>query len=263
MESTRLSTGIFGKGQGKRPTVNNDFYNELGDRWYNDPGHPIAILRVEAETKVNYLLEKLQEHFGSSKDLTLLDVACGAGFVANPLGEAGYSVTGVDLAESALTVAATKAPSNVNYQAANAYQLPFAEHSYDAVLMMDCLEHFDDYGKALDEAKRVLKPGGLLLYHTFNRNFLSYLLACKAIGWFAREAPDHIHVYHLLIKPEELAAALTERGFVPKDLQGISLDFKSPGLLKALWEKQVNPGLRFKLSRSTAVGYLGTATMPV
>ena len=37
-----------------RPRINNDLYEELGERWYSDDEHPIALLRAEAEVKLAY-----------------------------------------------------------------------------------------------------------------------------------------------------------------------------------------------------------------
>ena len=57
---------------------------------------------------------------------------------------------------------AHNAPGNVVFCSANAYQLPFADDSFDAVIFSEVLEHLPDYMRALIEVRRVLRPYGLL-----------------------------------------------------------------------------------------------------
>jgi SAM-dependent methyltransferase len=83
---------------------------------------------------------------------TLLDVGCGDGTITNILA-AEYDVVGVDIAEARLDH--VRAPTRV----ASAADLPFSECSFDAVVLLEILEHLegDEFRSALLEAARVAR----------------------------------------------------------------------------------------------------------
>lgn len=68
--------------------------------------------------------------------------------------------------------------------------LPFKDGSFDAVLMLDVLEHLHNRGQALDEARRVLKPGGLLFLAVPNAG-TTWRRRLRSAGLFAFSDPDH------------------------------------------------------------------------
>lgn len=85
--------------------------------------------------------------------------------------------------------------------------------SYDAVLMMDVIEHLERPAAAVAEAARALKSGGVLLFHTFNRTVAAWLLAVKGIGFVTREGPSNVHSYGMFVTPAELEAADAPRAW--------------------------------------------------
>jgi ubiquinone/menaquinone biosynthesis C-methylase UbiE len=92
----------------------------------------------------------------------VLDVACGTGIVARiaaeRVGEDGL-VVGVDGHPGMLATARTTCPDG-DWRQASAEGLPFDEASFDAVLCSLGLQFFADKHRALDEVRRVLRPGG-------------------------------------------------------------------------------------------------------
>ncbi len=94
----------------------------------------------------------------------VLDVACGTGAlmgaVASLVGDQG-KVTGLDINPEMLAVARRKFPQMV-FQQGDAHELPFADHSFDAVVSQFGFMFFENQVKALQNMVRVLKPGGHL-----------------------------------------------------------------------------------------------------
>jgi SAM-dependent methyltransferase len=96
----------------------------------------------------------------------VLDVACGTGAVSRLAARRvapGGGVTGTDLnAEMLETAAKLPLPLglNINWRTANALELPFPDHSFDAVLCQQGLQFFPDRVKGLSEFRRVLASGG-------------------------------------------------------------------------------------------------------
>lgn len=79
-------------------------------------------------------------------------------------------ITNIDL-EPKFAQAACNQNQNVTFICGDATQLPFEDNSFDAVTMFDVLEHIPDDEKAISEALRVLRPGGMLLVSTPNENW--------------------------------------------------------------------------------------------
>ena len=119
-------------------------------------GHEVHVCRYrEAGTLLNWLGEDL-------RGLRVLDVAGGDGYWAAQARKRGAWAVALDLAEAKLRRGRqlTSAPGLVR---ADALRLPFADGSFDRVMSICAIEHFDDGARALAEMARVLAPGGELV----------------------------------------------------------------------------------------------------
>lgn len=243
--------------------INNDIYEQLGDRWYTAHDDPVALLRKESATKVPWVLEKI-DRYSPRTSLRVLDVGCGAGFLSNALarsspGGRSLEVHGLDISNDSLRVAKVHdSTSSVLYVNGDAYKLPFTNESFDVVTSMDFLEHVDDPEQVIREVSRVLKPHGLFFFHTFNRNWLAYFVIIKLVEWFVKNTPKHMHVLRLFIKPEELSAMCLNNKMKTRDLVGLRPRF-STITLRSLWTGIVPEGFAFTTTPSTRLSYLGVA----
>jgi 2-polyprenyl-6-hydroxyphenyl methylase / 3-demethylubiquinone-9 3-methyltransferase len=236
--------------------VNNDYYHHLKENWYEASNDPIAILRAEAKTKNPWVKKTIENHFGS-KDLSIADIGCGAGFLTNYLAQSFRKVHGLDASESSLQIANKKdVTSSVEYVLGDAYSLPYPDGSMDVVCAMDFLEHVDKPELVISECTRVLKPNGLFLYHTFNRNLLSWLIVIKFMEWFVPNTPKNLHVLHLFIKPRELVTMMDAYNLVNLKTMGISPRFNFQ-FIKSVLLRKVTDGFSFKIGGSSTLGYLG------
>jgi 2-polyprenyl-6-hydroxyphenyl methylase/3-demethylubiquinone-9 3-methyltransferase len=234
--------------------IDNSIYETYGDKWYTADDDPVALLRAENKIKTPWILERLKTH---SK---ILDVGCGAGFLTNELARAGHVVTGVDLSGESLAVARRHDETqSVDYKIADAYSLPFDDASFDVVCALDFLEHVEDPARAIKEFSRVLKPGGQFFYHTFNRSPLSWLVIIKLVEWLIPKTPKNMHVLHLFIKPSELSEFAKLAGLLVREMTGIKPVISSIPFRRIL-SGRVPPEMRFELTKSLALSYLGVAT---
>ena len=102
----------------------------------------------------------------------LLELGCGRGNVALSFASQGWDVTGVDFSPSAIEWAkrlAAEVGQAATFEVADLRQeWPFADNSFDVVIDASCLHFFHgvDRGHFLNEARRVLKPGGVFLLST-------------------------------------------------------------------------------------------------
>jgi SAM-dependent methyltransferase len=102
-----------------------------------------------------------------SKESRLLDVACGSGGPTLRIAQAtGASVVGVDLHEQAIGKARAQIRAETaRFEVHDASDpLPFDRASFDAVICVDAINHFADRPRVLAEWRRVLKPGGRLVF---------------------------------------------------------------------------------------------------
>jgi 2-polyprenyl-6-hydroxyphenyl methylase/3-demethylubiquinone-9 3-methyltransferase len=250
-----------------RDVIDNGLYDGLGERWHDAWDHPVALLRAENALKAPWVAERLRAASGGSP-ARVLDLGCGGGFLARALASEGHRVCGLDFSFNSLRAARGPAEANAPasrfdakapaYVAGDAYKLPFPDAAFDAVCALDFLEHVTAPGRAIAEAARVLRPGGLFFFHTFNRNPLAWLIIIKGVEWFVRGTPRRMHVLPLFLKPAELDSMCARAGLRGEGMRGIR-----PALGGAFWRmlatRRVPRDFRFRFSGSLALGYLGTA----
>lgn len=237
--------------------IDNSIYEKYGERWYTAFDDPVALLRAENRVKFPWILSQLTSY--SQPGSRILDVGCGGGFLSNELALNGYEVTGVDLSASSLKVAqAHDKTRSVNYEIADAFKLPYPDGSFDALTAMDFLEHIENPEEVIKEFSRVLKPGGLFFFHTFNRNPIAWLIIIKLLEWFVKNTPKNMHVLRLFIKPQELKIFCQDAGMDMMAMIGIR-----PVISSINWEMIktgiISKDMRFTLTQGTLLSYMGMA----
>jgi 2-polyprenyl-6-hydroxyphenyl methylase/3-demethylubiquinone-9 3-methyltransferase len=240
--------------------INNEIYQQLGDRWYTADDDPVALLRAEGRLKNPWVLSTIKRMLGDRR-ASVLDIGCGAGYLVADLERAGHLVTAIDASSESIETAKRFNPhSNAEFHCMDAHQLDrFEAASFDVVCAMDFLEHVERPDLIVSAASRVLKPGGLFFFHTFNRNPLSWLIVIKGMEWFVQNTPERLHVYSMFIKPNELARWCAQAGLQPTQWVGIRPKVLSRQFMKLLISGRVPPGFQFIFSPSLALGYAGVA----
>jgi len=96
---------------------------------------------------------------------TIIDVGCGDGAIVRHLAGRGATAIGIEVSEGQLERARTQAGKGEDYRVASGESLPFADASASAVLFMKSFHHIPEQSMraALEEAARVLEPGGQLV----------------------------------------------------------------------------------------------------
>jgi 2-polyprenyl-6-hydroxyphenyl methylase/3-demethylubiquinone-9 3-methyltransferase len=130
---------------------------------------PATLARFAAIAEVVLRLRRAHLFDGSAESLDVLDVGCNAGTQSRFWAGPGQRYTGIDINEPLVMLARERAAavgSPARFEVASATELPFDDASFDVCLMPELLEHVRDWQRCLDEATRVLRPGGVLYLST-------------------------------------------------------------------------------------------------
>jgi SAM-dependent methyltransferase len=137
--------------------------------FYENPAVPVASGDARSRRQALLLARALGSVSSGAPAATVLDIGCGDGSAAATAADAltGHRLIGVDWSQDALRRAATRIPCAVRGELTDG-GLPFASATADAVLFSEVVEHLVDPDAALDELRRVLRPGGHLMLSTPN-----------------------------------------------------------------------------------------------
>lgn len=108
--------------------------------------------------------------FEDVRDKDVLEVGLGYGTVAQRLAEAGARYQGLDIAAGPVSMVnhrLRQAGSPGGAQQGSILQAPFPDASFDYVVAIGCLHHTGDLKKAIEECRRVLRPGGKLVFMVY------------------------------------------------------------------------------------------------
>lgn len=201
--------------------IRNDLtvYDTVARNWWSDDIRWVRTLKNMVPARMSWF-EKHTDWAGKE----ILDLGCAGGFMAEAIAKAGGIVTGIDPAEQAIEAArgrARQTGQTIRYDVGVGESLPYARASFDLVVCVDVLEHVSDLNRVLVEVARVLRPGGLFLFDTINRNPVATLATITIAEDILGLLPKGTHAPEMFIKPGELRNALFAVGLVPGPQAGL------------------------------------------
>jgi 2-polyprenyl-6-hydroxyphenyl methylase/3-demethylubiquinone-9 3-methyltransferase len=155
--------------------------------------------------------------------LRILDIGCGGGLLSEPMARLGATVVGADAAERNIPVARLHAEQSglaIDYRHTSAEALAAAGERFDVVLNMEVVEHVADPLAYLTACQELLRPGGLMVCSTLNRNPKSFMMAIVGAEYVMRWLPKGTHEWSKFITPDELYALIRQAGLAPVDKKG-------------------------------------------
>lgn len=194
-------------------------YDAEADRWWSDETRWVRTLKNMVPGRLGYF-----DQFVDWKSAEVLDLGCAGGFMAEAMSRKGAQVTGIDPAAQAISAAQAHAVSSdldIRYDVGVGEALPYVDSAFDIVVCVDVLEHVQDLSQVLSEVARVLKPGGIFLFDTINRNRLARLAVITIAEDVLGLLPKGTHDPDMFIKPAELKAELGASGFEVGPLTGL------------------------------------------
>ncbi len=204
-------------------------FEAMAAEWW-DPEGKFKPLHMLNPCRLDYITGQIAAEFGRDLDaaapfagLRILDIGCGGGLLSEPMARLGADVVGADAAPRNIPVAQGHAQAQglaIDYRHTTAEDLAASGAQFDVVLNMEVVEHVSDPQGFLTACQRLLRPGGLMICSTLNRNSKSFVVAILGAEWVMRWLPRGTHDWRKFITPDELYALIRAAGLVPVDRKG-------------------------------------------
>jgi 2-polyprenyl-6-hydroxyphenyl methylase/3-demethylubiquinone-9 3-methyltransferase len=204
-------------------------FSKLSVEWW-DPNGKMAPLHKINPLRLGYIRDAAARKFERNVrslnclgGLRILDIGCGAGLLCEPLTRLGAQVIGVD--PSATNIAAAKLHAekghlSIDYRNTTVEEMDVRER-FDIVLAMEVVEHVTDVGAFISRCAAMLKPGGLMVVSTLNRNWKSFALAIVGAEYILRWLPRGTHQWEKFVTPDELAKYLLDNRLTITEQAGV------------------------------------------
>ncbi len=204
-------------------------FEAMAAEWW-DPEGKFKPLHMMNPVRLDYITRQIAAEFGRDlkaprpfEGLRLLDIGCGGGLLSEPMARLGAEVVGADAAERNIPVARLHAEAQdlpIDYRHTTAEALVAGGESFDVVLAMEIVEHVADPAAFVATCHALLRPGGLMIASTINRNAKSFMAAIVGAEWVMRWLPKGTHDWAKFITPEELTGMIARAGLDPVDRKG-------------------------------------------
>jgi ubiquinone/menaquinone biosynthesis C-methylase UbiE len=145
------------------------------------------------------------------RDKDVLEIGCGTGMGLAYVAQRAKRAVGMDVSSALLQEARLHLP-DIELHEGDATALPFPDNSFEVVLMLEMLYYVPDVDLALEECRRVLRPGGMLFVCLPNRDRLDFNPSPFAIRY---------------LNARELAEMLSRHGFEPNVYGGFPMEGES------------------------------------
>ena len=209
----------------KKKSKNQEYNNfaSIAKEWW-EPDGKFKILHKILPIRIEYILNKID--YNKIKNLEILDLGCGGGLTCEPLARLGASVTGIDFVKENIKIAKNHAiQSNLNISYIhNDLDSISIKKKYDLILILEVLEHLDNWALLIKKIKKNLKPRGKVVFSTINKTQLAKITSIFIAEYILNWVPKNTHDYNKLIKPKDLIKVLKKNNFKIKNIAGMNFN---------------------------------------
>jgi len=176
-------------------------FSKLSDEWW-DPHGKMAPLHKINPLRLTYIRDAACRKF----ERNVKSLNCLSGLRILDIGAAKLH--------------ADKGHLSIDYRCTTAEEMDVRER-FDIVLAMEVIEHVADVGMFLNRCAAMLKPGGLMVISTLNRNWKSFALAIVGAEYVLRWLPRGTHEWNKFVTPDELTRHLADNKLTISDQAGV------------------------------------------
>src|SRR5580704_7117537 len=206
-----------------------DKFSKLSAEWWDPKGKMAPLHRINP-LRLAYIrdsacrkFERNAKSLNCLNGLRMLDIGCGAGLLCEPFTRLGADVIGIDPSATNIAAArlhAEKGHLSIDYRNTTLEDMD-ARERFDIVLAMEVVEHVTDVGAFLGRCAAMLKPGGMMVASTLNRNLKSFALAIVGAEYVLRWLPRGTHQWSKFVTPDELTRHLLDNRLVVTEQSGV------------------------------------------
>jgi len=179
------------------------------------------------------VLSSLNELYGE-RQVQILDLGCGNGYITARLAKLGHQVTGLDVARDGISIAQSQYP-DLTFRQCSIYadEWPdISDESFDCVVSLEVVEHLIYPKKLFEKSYRLLRTGGHLVVSTPYHGYLKNLVLSLANGWDKHFGVDWEGGHIKFFSKETLRRMAAEAGFKHVNIEGV-------GRLPWLWKSMI------------------------
>jgi len=220
--------------------------------WW-DPSGSFRPLHHINPVRIDFVRRHLLAHFGRDArslspftGLSLADIGCGGGLVAEPMTRLGFTVTGLDADAQAIATARAHATASglaVDYRVADIATLVGAGKQFDVVLALEIVEHVADRDAFFAALGALVGPSGAFIGATLNRTAQSFALAIVGAEYLLGWLPRGTHDWRRFVRPSEFVLGLRRQGLAATSLAGLNYDWR-----RAIWAESEDLSVNYMIA---------------
>lgn len=205
-------------------------FGAMADEWW-DPTGKFRPLHKISPARLAFFREQICRHFGREfgaeealKGLSLIDVGCGGGLVAEPMAKQGANVTAIDPSENNIKAAKIHAEQQgvkIDYRACKAEDVVENGETFDVVYVLEVVEHVPSVPEFTTLVSKLVAPGGLMVLSTINRTAKAFALAIVGAEYVLQWLPKGTHQWNRFVTPDELSEIVENAGLIPRERNGL------------------------------------------
>ena len=212
------------------------------NQWWNKKGNFRILHRINP-IRVKYILKIFNK---SLRKKNVLDIGCGGGLISEALADNKANVIGIDennqnLKEAKVHAKISKLKVNYVHSSFNNFYKK-NKIKFDLIICLEFIEHVENFEETLKKITELIKPNGMLILSTINRNLKSLIFAKIFAEYVLNWIPIGTHEFKNFLKPSEIISVLKRNKLKIRNIKGLEFN-----LVENRWSLTNNTNINYFL----------------